>query len=111
MAKAEVVSMVLVVEPPESKQPQALKGTPVAVSGSQDPDPMEGPRDQEAFESQILEPTLSPKPQSGSWLPEVPSGPEDQHASGSQIPKSTSDPDSQHTVGSQPLEVPSDPGG
>jgi hypothetical protein len=39
MATAEVMSMVLVAEQPEPKQPQALKGAPVAGSGSQDLDP------------------------------------------------------------------------
>jgi hypothetical protein len=40
---AEVVSMVLVTERPEPKQPQALKGAPTVGPGSQDPDPAEGP--------------------------------------------------------------------
>jgi hypothetical protein len=39
MATAEVMSMVLVAEQPEPKQPQALKGAPIAGSGSQDLDP------------------------------------------------------------------------
>jgi hypothetical protein len=111
VAKAQVMSMVLVTERPESKQPQALKGAPVTRSGSEDPDPTEGPRDQEVSGSQIPEPALSPEPQSGSWLLEVPSGPKDQGASRSQIPKFTSSPDCQHTTGSQPPEVASDPGG
>jgi hypothetical protein len=34
VAKAEVVSMILVVERSKSKQPQALKGAPTAGSGS-----------------------------------------------------------------------------
>jgi hypothetical protein len=44
-AIAEVISMVLVAELPEPKQPQALKGAPAIESGSQDPDPAEGSRD------------------------------------------------------------------
>jgi hypothetical protein len=60
VAKLEVMSMVLVAERPEPKQPQALKGVPAAGSGSQDPDPAKGPRDQEASRSQISEPTLNP---------------------------------------------------
>jgi hypothetical protein len=92
-AKAEVVSMVHVIERPEPKQPQALKGAPTAGSGSQ-----------------ILEPTLSPEPQSGSRFPEVTSSPEDQEDSGSQVSKPTTGPNSQHTARSQPPEVPSDPG-
>jgi hypothetical protein len=50
-ATTGVKSMVLVTEPPEPKQPQALKGAPVAKSRSQDPDPAEGSWDQEPFES------------------------------------------------------------
>jgi hypothetical protein len=34
------------VEQPEPWQPQALNGTPTADFGSQDPDPVEGPRDE-----------------------------------------------------------------
>jgi hypothetical protein len=34
MAKAEVVSMVLVIERPKLMQPQVLKGSPAARSGS-----------------------------------------------------------------------------
>jgi hypothetical protein len=45
MATAEVMSMVLVVERPKPKQPQALKGANTTGSGSQDSDPAEGPRD------------------------------------------------------------------
>jgi hypothetical protein len=111
VATAEVVSMVLITERTVPKQPQALKGAPVAEFGSKDPDPVEGPRDQEASGSQLPEPTVSPEPQIGSWLPEVPSGPEDQEASGSQLSEPTSGPDSQHTTGSQPAEVPSGPRG
>jgi hypothetical protein len=47
-ATTEVMSMVLVTERPERKQPQALKGAPVARSWSQEPDLAEGSRDQEA---------------------------------------------------------------
>jgi hypothetical protein len=93
-AKAEVMSMVLVIERPEPKQPQALKGVPIAGSGSQDLDVAKGPRDQEASKSQISEHTLSPEPQSGSRLLEVPSGPKDQEASRSQISEPTSGTDS-----------------
>jgi hypothetical protein len=57
MATVEVVSMVLVTERPEPKQPQVLKGALTAESRSQDPDPIEGPRDQVAFRTQISEPT------------------------------------------------------
>jgi hypothetical protein len=71
-ATTEVVSMVLDTERSESKQPQALNVALVAGSGSQDPDPVEGPK-----------PTLSHEPQMGSRLLEMPSGPEDQEASGS----------------------------
>jgi hypothetical protein len=53
MATVEVVSMVLVAEHLEPKQPRALKGTPAAGSSS---------KDQEAFGSHLLEPTLSPEP-------------------------------------------------
>jgi hypothetical protein len=81
VATAEVVSMVLVIERPEPKQPQVLKGAPAAESGSQDPDPTEGPRDQEASGSQLPKPTQSLEPQIGSRLAEVSSGPEDQEAS------------------------------
>jgi hypothetical protein len=42
VAKAKVVSIVLVAEWSEPKQPQALKGAPAAGSGTQDPDPVEG---------------------------------------------------------------------
>jgi hypothetical protein len=49
---AEVVSMVLVTERSELKQPQALKGAPAAGSVSQDLNPVEGPQYQEAFGSQ-----------------------------------------------------------
>jgi hypothetical protein len=66
VAIADVVSMVLVAEQSKPKQPRALKGTPVVGSGSQDPDPAEGPRDQEAFGSQLLVAAQSPKPQIGS---------------------------------------------
>jgi hypothetical protein len=44
-ATTEVVSMVLVIERPERKQPQALKGAPAARSWSQEPDLAEGSRD------------------------------------------------------------------
>jgi hypothetical protein len=111
MAIAEVISMVLVAEQPKPKQPQTLKGAPTTGSGSQDLDPAEGSRDQEASGSQQSEPTLSPEPQIGSQLSEVPSGPEDQEASRSQIPEPTSGPDNQHTTGSQPPEVSSCPVG
>jgi hypothetical protein len=50
-ATAKVVSMVLIVERPELKQPRALKGANAVGSGSQDPDPAKGPRDQEASRS------------------------------------------------------------
>jgi hypothetical protein len=63
------------------KQPQALKGALIAGSRSQDPDPVEGPRDQEAYGSQLLDLTLNPK--SGPRLPEVPLGPKDPEAFGS----------------------------
>jgi hypothetical protein len=53
MATVEVVSMVLVAEHLEPEQPRALKGTPAAGSSS---------KDQEAFGSHLLEPTLSPEP-------------------------------------------------
>jgi hypothetical protein len=66
VATTEVVSMLLVIEWSEPKQPQALKGAPATGFGSQDPDPTEGPHDQEASESHLLEPTLSPEPQIGS---------------------------------------------
>jgi hypothetical protein len=81
VATTEVMSMVLVTERPEPRQHQALKGAPVADSGSQDPNPTGGPVDKEASGSQIPEPTLSPEPQIGSQLPEAASGPEDQGAS------------------------------
>jgi hypothetical protein len=81
VATTEVMSMVLVIERPEPRQHQALKGAPVADSGFQDPNPAGGPVDKMAFGSQILEPTLSPEPQIGSQLPEAASGPEDQGAS------------------------------
>jgi hypothetical protein len=71
------MSMVLVAERPEPKQPQALKGALAVGFGSKDPDPAEGPRDQEAFGSQLPEPTLSPEPQIGSRLSKEPSGLED----------------------------------
>jgi hypothetical protein len=45
MATTEVMSMVLVIEWSEPKQPQALKGAHTTGSGSQDSDPAEGPRD------------------------------------------------------------------
>jgi hypothetical protein len=45
MAKDEAVSMVLVIERPEPKQPQALMGAPTARSGSQDSNPADGPWD------------------------------------------------------------------
>jgi hypothetical protein len=105
-ATSKVVSMVIVVEWPEPKHPQALKGALTTESRSQDPDPAEGPRDQEAFGSQLPEPTLSLEHQIWSQLLEVPSGPEDQQAFGSQISEPTLGPDSQHTTGSQPLEMP-----
>jgi hypothetical protein len=67
VATADVISMVLVAEWPEPlrptpRQPQVLKGAPAAGSGSQDLDPAKGPRDQEAFGSQIPESTLSLEP-------------------------------------------------
>jgi hypothetical protein len=107
-ATAEVVSMVLVMERPEQRQPQALNGTPTTDFGSQDPDPVGGPRD-EASGSQIPEPTLSPKPQIGPL--EVPSGPEGQEASESQIMKPTLGLDNQHVTESQLPEVPLGPRG
>jgi hypothetical protein len=64
-AKVEVVSMVLVTERLEPKQPQTVKGAPAPGSGSQDPDPMEGPQGQEASEFRIPEPAQSPKPSRG----------------------------------------------
>jgi hypothetical protein len=64
-ATTEVVSMMLIVEQPEPRQPQALKGSLVANSRSQDPDPVGGPRD-DASGSQNPEPTLSLEPQIGS---------------------------------------------
>jgi hypothetical protein len=51
VATSKVMSMVLVMERLEPKQPQALKGAPATRSGSQDLDPTEGPRDLEAFGS------------------------------------------------------------
>jgi hypothetical protein len=41
VAKAKVVSMILIIERPEPKQPQALKGVPTVRPGSQDLDPTE----------------------------------------------------------------------
>jgi hypothetical protein len=83
-ATTEVTSMVLVAERPKPKQPP--KGAPAARSRSLDPDPTKGPCDQEAFGSQLPDPTLCPKPQIGSRLLEVPSGLEDQEVSRSQSP-------------------------
>jgi hypothetical protein len=71
-ATTKVISMVLVVEWPEPKQPQVLRGAPAVRSRSQDSNLADGRRDQDAFGSQISERTLSPKPQIGSRLPEVP---------------------------------------
>jgi hypothetical protein len=99
-AKVEVVSMVLVAERSEPKQPQALKVAPATRSGSQDSDPAEEPRDQEVSESQIPESTRGVEPQLGSRLPEVPSSPKDQEAFGSQILEPILGPDSQQTAGS-----------
>jgi hypothetical protein len=50
-ATAEVVSIVLVAERLEPRQPQALKGAPTTDFGSQDSDPAGGPQDKEAFGS------------------------------------------------------------
>jgi hypothetical protein len=110
MATAEVMSMVLATEGSEPKLPQVSKGAPAAGSGSQDLGPAEGPRDQEAYGSQILEPTQSHEPQMGFWLSEAPSGPKDQEASVSKISEPTLGPDSQHTIRSQLPKVPSGPG-
>jgi hypothetical protein len=55
MATAEVMSMLLVAERLEPKQPQALKGSPTTGSRSQYPDLVEGPRNQEASGSQLPE--------------------------------------------------------
>jgi hypothetical protein len=111
MATTEVMSMVLVAERPEPKQPRTLKRAPVAGSRSQDPDPTKGSHDQETSGSHLPEPTLSLEPQIGSWLSKVPSGLKDQEAFGSQILKPTLGPNSQHTTVSQLSEVPSGPGG
>jgi hypothetical protein len=54
-ATAEVMSMLLVAERLEPKQPQALKGSPTTGSRSQYPDLVEGPRNQEASGSQLPE--------------------------------------------------------
>jgi hypothetical protein len=111
VAITKVMSMVLVVERPEPMQPQALKGAPAAGSGSQDLDPAEGSRVQEASGSQFPKPTLIPEPQIGSRLLEAPSGPKDQEASGPQTLEPTSCPDNQHTIGSQLPKAPLGPGG
>jgi hypothetical protein len=105
-ATTEVVSMMLVAEQPKAKQPQALKGAPVAGSRSQDLDPVKGPWGQEAFGCQIPEPTLRPEPQMGSWLLEVSSGPEDQEAFKSQIPEPTLGPTARTPPGPSPQRCP-----
>jgi hypothetical protein len=105
-AIAEVVSMVLVTEWPDPKQPQALKGAPAVRSRSPDLNPAKGTRVQEASRSQLLEPTLSPETQIRSQLPEVPSGPTDQEAPGSRISEPTSGLDNQHATGFPLPEVP-----
>jgi hypothetical protein len=87
-ATTEVMTMVLVAERPEPKQPLELKGAPAVGSGSQDLDPVEGSRDQEASGSQLPEPTLSPKSQIRSRLPKG-TWKLHQGASGSQISKPT----------------------
>jgi hypothetical protein len=55
-AKAEVMSILWVTKRPKPKHPQALRGALVAGSGSKDPDPKEGPHDQEAFGFEIPKP-------------------------------------------------------
>jgi hypothetical protein len=83
MATGEVVIMVLVTERPELQQPHVPKGDPIAGSRSQDPDPTEGSGDKEATGSHLPEPTPSPEPHIGFYLPEATSGPENQVAPGS----------------------------
>jgi hypothetical protein len=64
-AKAKVVSMVLVVEWPKPKQPQALKGSPVAGSRSQDPGLAEGSHDQELPDRRSRSPSWALNPNRG----------------------------------------------
>jgi hypothetical protein len=66
VATSEVVSMVLVVEQPESRQPQLPKGTSIGGFGFQDPDPTEGLGNKEAVGSKLSESSSAPEPQVGS---------------------------------------------
>jgi hypothetical protein len=61
MTTVEVVSMVLVVERPEAQQHQVSKGASVGGYGSQDPEPAEEPRVEEAVGSQSPEASLAPE--------------------------------------------------
>jgi hypothetical protein len=79
---ADAISMVLVAERPELVLPQAPKGIATSRSGSQGPEPIEGPRKGDAVRSHELEATPAPEPQERSWPSEATMCPDDQEAVG-----------------------------
>jgi hypothetical protein len=78
MATFKVMSMVLVVEELKAQQPQAPKGAPIVNYGSQDPNPVARPRDEEVAGSQLSKPAPSLEPQVGSQLPKPAPSPKPQ---------------------------------
>jgi hypothetical protein len=110
-ATSEVVSMVLVAERPEPQQPQVLKGASIGSSGSQDPEPTEEPRVEEAVGSQLPKASLALDHQegshstTGSQLMEAALVLDDQGAIGSQLPEAVLDLGGQESPGPETMEV------
>jgi hypothetical protein len=102
----EVVSMLLVMERPESRQPQVPKGAFVGSSGSQDPEAAEMPGDGEAAGSQLPEPSHAPEPQAGSQPSEPVSSSVGHAASESELLKTVSDPGGSQTHGGRCTNTP-----
>jgi hypothetical protein len=89
---ADVVSMVLVVERPESPPPLAPKGAAASRTGSQDLEPAEKPREGDAVRSHEPKATPTSNPQVGFMSPEDMTGPGDREVVGSQLPEASLSP-------------------
>jgi hypothetical protein len=110
VATSEAMSMVLVAERPEPQQPQVLKGASVGSSGSQDPEPTEEPRVEEAVRSQLPKASLALDHQegshstTGSQLMEAALVLDDQGAIGSELPEAFLDLGGQESLGPETME-------
>jgi hypothetical protein len=89
---ADVVSMVLVVERPESPPPLAPKGAAASRTRSQDLEPAEKPREGDAARSHEPKATPTSNPQVGFMSSEDMTGPGDREVVGSQLPEASLSP-------------------